>query len=229
MKTFKAIKRPIQHFFRIAENDELVATREGTVEARRGDAILTGVEGEVWPIQANKFLATYDILSGAQCRKKPIEVLAVRMDRPFQVVVAHQDGLLDGKPGDWLIEYGEANFGIVAQDIFDKTYDILGPSNKTINIGSSKIRISDQQPTTSMLAMFNDLQNCLLGKDAAILRFHPSSTFAVGKVALYQPLDGEHPSGVWYEAKIARIRDNGYMELEPMITHYTASSSSAQA
>jgi hypothetical protein len=142
------MKRPNLHPFRIAENDETVVTREGPVQAKRGDAILTGIEGEVWPIQASKFLATYDVLSIEKCRKKPIEVLVVCVDRPFQVVVSYQDNLLDGKPGDWLVQYDEANYGIVGRDIFEKTYDVLGPSNEQIDIGSPKIRIADQ-PTNS--------------------------------------------------------------------------------
>jgi hypothetical protein len=77
--------------------------------------------------------------------------------------------------------------------------------------------------------MFDDLQNCLLGKDPAILRFHPNDTFAVGEVVLYQPLDGGHPPEVWYQAKVAVIRENGYMELEPLINQYIASGNSAIA
>lgn len=65
--------------------------------------------------------------------------------------------------------------------------------------------------------MSDNLQNCLLGRDAAILRFYPTSTFAVGEVVLYQPLDEGHPTGVWYEAKVALIRENGYVELEPVV------------
>jgi len=65
--------------------------------------------------------------------------------------------------------------------------------------------------------MSDNLQNCLLGRDAAILRFYPTSTFAVGEVVLYQPLDEEHPTGVWYEAKVALVRENGYVELEPVV------------
>src|SRR4051794_37876146 len=112
-QTLRAIKRPVLHFFRIAEKDEFIITREGLVEARRGDAILTGVKGEIWPIQANKFLATYDILSNGQCRKKAIEVLAMQLDQPLQIAISERGNRLEGKRGDWLIQYAEVDFGIV--------------------------------------------------------------------------------------------------------------------
>jgi len=74
---------------------------------------------------------------------------------------------------------------------------------------------------------FDHLQNCLLGKDAAILRFHPTNNFAVGQVILYQPLDVGHPSEVWYQAKVARVRETGYLELEPFVLGSTPSNDSA--
>jgi len=65
--------------------------------------------------------------------------------------------------------------------------------------------------------MFDNLQNCLLGQDAAILRFYPSCNLEIGEVVLYQPLDQAHPVGVWYEARVSWIRESGYVELEPLI------------
>jgi hypothetical protein len=112
-----------------------------------GDVVLTGIDGEVWPIRANRFLETYDILSDGQCQKKIIEVLVVHMDRPFQVMVSWQDSILQGYPGDWLVQYDEASYGIVGGSIFERTYDVLGPSDRPLNVGSPKIRISDQSTT----------------------------------------------------------------------------------
>jgi len=48
MQTFRAFKRLIMNPFRIAEYDETIVTLEG-------DAILSGINGENWPIEANKF------------------------------------------------------------------------------------------------------------------------------------------------------------------------------
>ena len=120
------MKRPILHPYRIAQHDEVIQTREGAVPARPGDYVLTGVEGEVWPIAAEKFLATYEVAGATVCRKRPIEVLASQMNRPFTVKVSWQDSPLAGEPGDWLVQYGEQSYGVVGESIFAKTYDVIG-------------------------------------------------------------------------------------------------------
>jgi hypothetical protein len=133
------MKRPILHPYRIAQHDELIQTREGSVQARAGDYVLTGVEGEVWPIPAKKFFATYEVAGTAICRKRPIEVLAMQMDRPFIVKVSWQDSALSGEAGDWLVQYGEQSYGVVGESIFAKTYDVVGVSNEPLDTVSPKI------------------------------------------------------------------------------------------
>ena len=139
VQTLRAMKQPILHPYRIAQYDELIQTREGAVPARADDYVLTGVEGEVWPIPAEKFLATYEVAGPAMCRKRPIEVLAMQMDRPFTVKVSWQDSPLAGEPGDWLMQYGEQSYGVVGESIFAKTYDVIGVSKEQLNTGSPKI------------------------------------------------------------------------------------------
>jgi len=48
---FQTAKKPIPLEFRYAETDETIETKEGSVAAKAGDAIMTGTEGEQWPIQ----------------------------------------------------------------------------------------------------------------------------------------------------------------------------------
>ena len=57
--------------------------------------------------------------------KKPVPVLGVQMKEPFAVTASW--GRLEGKPGDWLVQYDEAgqDFGIVGQSLFQQTYDRL--------------------------------------------------------------------------------------------------------
>ncbi|MES2353247.1 MAG: hypothetical protein V4568_02405 [Pseudomonadota bacterium] len=160
------------------------------------------------PIQANKFLATYDIVSSGKCRKKSDDVLVISLDRSFQVSVSWQDNPLAGEPGDWLVQDGEDSYEVVDGNAFDKSYDIVGSSYKHINIDSPKIRISGQ--LNPLLAMSDDVQNCLLGKDVAILKFYPRAVYTAGEIVLYQPLDDGHPSEVWYQARVTQIRENGY-------------------
>jgi len=114
-----------------AESDGVCRTKEGDVSFKAGDAILTGVEGEQWPIKRAKFDATYEAVpptrhgENGQYRKRPIEVLALQMNEPFYVNVSWSEDRLEGKPGDWLLQYGEDDYGIVSQSIFEKTYDII--------------------------------------------------------------------------------------------------------
>lgn len=44
------------------ENDDryLIPTLEGTMDMRRGDMLITGVQGEIYPCKADIFAATYE-------------------------------------------------------------------------------------------------------------------------------------------------------------------------
>ena len=96
-----------------------------------GDAILTGTAGESWPIAKATFETTYAPAGGSRMGqdgkffKKPLPVLGVQMKEPFAVTASW--GRLEGKPGDWLVQYDEVgrDFGIVDQGIFEQTYERL--------------------------------------------------------------------------------------------------------
>lgn len=101
------------------------------VSFRAGDAILTGAARESWPIARATFETTYAPAEGGRMGrdgkffKKPVPVLGVQMKEPFAVTASW--GRLEGKPGDWLVQYDEAgqDFGIVGQSLFQQTYDRL--------------------------------------------------------------------------------------------------------
>ena len=120
---FQTAKKPIPLEFRYAEADETIDTKEGPVGAKAGDAIMTGTEGEQWPIPAEKFAQTYDDLGDGTASKKNIPVFAKEMSAPFQVKVSWSDDLLQGEPGDYLVQYGPGDNGVVVRDILGKTYD----------------------------------------------------------------------------------------------------------
>lgn len=123
-----ARKKPIPVRFRFAECDQEVATLEGPVRCKTGDAILTGVQGEQWPVSRTYFDAKYELDEPAgTCIKKPVLVSVRKMDQPFSVRVAWADALIHGKAGDWLVTNGPGDEGIVDADIFEKTYDIVEP------------------------------------------------------------------------------------------------------
>ena len=119
---FETAKLPIPLEFRYAEADETIETKEGAVNAKAGDAIMTGTEGEVWPLPAEKFAETYDDLGDGTAAKKNIPVFAKEMSEPFQVKVSWSDDLLQGEAGDYLVQYGVGDYGVVGREIFGKTY-----------------------------------------------------------------------------------------------------------
>ena len=90
--------------------------------ASAGDAIMTGTEGENWPIPGDKFKKTYDDLKDGTAAKKNIRVFAKEMTGPFQVKVSWSDDLLRGEAGDYLVQYGVGDYGVVGREIFGKTY-----------------------------------------------------------------------------------------------------------
>lgn len=131
-RAVRARKRehPVQ--VRFAQHPSAVETLEGVVHAKLGDAIVTGLFGELWPVPSASFAGKYQAVSplvmGAPglYLTLPIEVLAVPMDAPFEVVLADGHSRLTGQAGDWLIDYGDGNLGIVNAAIFDATYEIPG-------------------------------------------------------------------------------------------------------
>ncbi len=119
----KAFKKAVRLAFRFSTG-EVVQTLEGSVTARPGDAVLTGTRGECWPIQREKFLASYDISEGF-CTKKLQIVEAERMTEAFSVRVGWSDQPIHGKAGDYRLTYGPGDFGVVEASIFDETYQVV--------------------------------------------------------------------------------------------------------
>ena len=108
-----------------------VGTPEGIVHAETGDAIVSGVFGEHWPVGRNYFDGKYSAVSPLEAGAPgsylslPIEVIATPMRTPFEVVLADGHSRLRGQAGDWLVDYGDGNLGIVNAVIFGATYEIL--------------------------------------------------------------------------------------------------------
>ena len=138
----RARKKPVSVEVTIAEQAGAVITMEGPVQHLAGDAIVTGGLGERWPVARERFLAAYEPAdagvdpaappgSSGRWRKRPIAVLAWRLDAPRRVAVGHAADPLLGRPGDWLVQYGRDDTGmldqgVVAPEVFEATYEILG-------------------------------------------------------------------------------------------------------
>jgi len=122
------IKKPNPVSVVFARNKGVINSIEGTVHYHLGDAILTGIKGEKWAIQRNKFEQSYYSESNVFGEdgfyvKKLVAVLAKRIDKVLTVLVGWHAEPLNGKPGDWLLQYGKNDFGIVQNDIFIETYE----------------------------------------------------------------------------------------------------------
>jgi hypothetical protein len=110
----------------------IVQTSEGTVHAKPGDAILTGMANEHWRVSREHFAEKYrpvpPTAPGEPGRYVSMRnrVLAVSMSKNFEVLLADGISRLRGSANDWLVDYGDGSLGIVTAPIFAQTYEILG-------------------------------------------------------------------------------------------------------
>ncbi len=117
---------------RFARAAESVQTNEGLVQARVGDAILTGINGEHWRVSQERFPDKYRPAESTQPGADgayvslPNRVFAVPMTTAFEVLLSDGESKLMGRPGDWLVDYGDGSLGIVSSRVFDLTYQIVG-------------------------------------------------------------------------------------------------------
>lgn len=121
---------PVEVWFAAA--DGLCPTREGEVRYRAGDALLRAQTGESWPVARERFDASYQAASGTTPGtpgtyvKRPLDVVALRLDAPYAVRVGYAADPIHGAAGDWLLQYGIGDYGIVAADLFGQSYS-CGP------------------------------------------------------------------------------------------------------
>ena len=118
-----------------------IESLEGKTKYDAGDYVVTGVKGEKYAVGKKYFEENYTPIYGELGQlgqegvysKKPIPVKAIVLLVDMKVPVGQQ--LLNGRAGtpdrkpDILVEYGPGNYGVVAADIFEKTYDIILPEH----------------------------------------------------------------------------------------------------
>lgn len=137
---FLAVKRSLPVTVQFAEQDGMLDTREGAVRYQAGDAILTGVEGERWPVQRERFLASYDPAASLHAGengsyvKRHKTVLAWRSSTAIEIVLSGQRGILQANAGDVIVDYGGGDLAVVAASIFESTYQrveaLQGPASE---------------------------------------------------------------------------------------------------
>jgi hypothetical protein len=114
-----------------AQSPGVLETLEGPVPYETGDALLTGIKGERWPVVRARFEDMYEPAPDQPGRWKKRgnrPVLALRVDHAFEVATHDGAATLSGKPGDWLVDYSPGDQAIVANDIFLHSYvEIIDP------------------------------------------------------------------------------------------------------
>ncbi len=132
----KFTKRPVQLKAVQTHEATTINTLEGPVKAEPGDWIMTGVKGEQWPVKPDYFATAYDPVLGAEniFQKKPLEVMAVQIDRSMQILDDAGKVKFQGKPGDWMIVGKEGPKYFVDDEIFRQTHlasDAIGQTEMT--------------------------------------------------------------------------------------------------
>jgi hypothetical protein len=103
-------------------------SREGENRYAAGDALVTGSNGDLWSVSRARFDARYepadDIAQGEDgCyRNKPLPVLARQVMESFTLRRSAGGDLLQGKAGDWLLQYAPGDYGIVDREKFARVY-----------------------------------------------------------------------------------------------------------
>jgi hypothetical protein len=105
-----------------------IASREGPNHYQRGDALVTGSNGDRWSVSRARFEARYEavppLAPGADgaYRAKPLPVLARQMAADFSVCREAGGDSLQGRAGDWLLQYAPGDWGVVAASKFHRVY-----------------------------------------------------------------------------------------------------------
>lgn len=121
-------KRPGSVPVEFAKANGICATREGSVHYAAGDAILTGVEGETWPVARERFRncfapeGEFEFGRDGRYVRLNSESRAVQLVAPTEIPFGNDGDHLTGQAGDWILAYADGGFAIVADSIFRETY-----------------------------------------------------------------------------------------------------------
>lgn len=120
---------PVSVVFALGPGELL--TKEGVVQYEVGDALVTGIEGERWPIRRSHFADIYEPNANLQFgqdgyyRKKHMPVEARQLVKITEVELSAGRGTLLPSINDWLITAANGDCWIVADSIFKTTYQSL--------------------------------------------------------------------------------------------------------
>ena len=113
---------------RFAKSAGELISREGVNRYSAGDAMVTGSTGNRWIVSRGRFDAKYEPVAPVKAgedgayRNKPIPVLAKQIHQRFSIDRSAGGDRLRGGAGDWLMQYGPEDFGIVDKSRFEQVY-----------------------------------------------------------------------------------------------------------
>jgi PGDYG protein len=126
-----ARKLPLPVRVDFAKSAGVLHTLEGEVPYVQGDALMTGLANDRWPVPRARFDTDYEALSPTSAGeagkyvKRPKIVLARQLSEACSVLTP-LGARLQGRAGDWLVQYGTDDHAIVAEVVFAQSYEILG-------------------------------------------------------------------------------------------------------
>ena len=101
---------------------------EGPNRYQVGDALITGSTGSRWSVSRDRFDAKYEALpptrmgDDGRYAARPVPVLARQIHEAFSAERSAGGDRLQGKAGDWLLQYGPGDFGVAGQERFKRIY-----------------------------------------------------------------------------------------------------------
>lgn len=125
------VSLPVERKVVFAEQPGICETLEGPVRYDKGDAIVTGNGGEQWPISLAEFEVRYKPSAGQEFGRDGLyekgsrRALAVQLTDAKSVILSRSRGVLRGKKGDWIIDYGNQDLSVVQERLFDLYYKVI--------------------------------------------------------------------------------------------------------
>jgi hypothetical protein len=125
--SFEAFKIPDKKEpFNVADDEGVIKTLEGPVPYKKGDYIMTGPNGEQYPISPETFEKLKVDNGDGTASPKKIVKLAKVADHDGEVTLQYNGAQLAyHKDEDVIVRHGPNDYGIVKKDIFNKTYQRL--------------------------------------------------------------------------------------------------------
>ena len=124
----KARRRALDFSVIFSTETRKIETLEGPVQCSPGDAVITGIHGEEWPVGKERFQELYEPVpptkwgEDGMYRRLPLAVDAAEITDECSFTLPGKRGSVKAQAGDWLVRQPDGGMGVVAKRVFDETY-----------------------------------------------------------------------------------------------------------